>query len=165
MVAWCERPWARETEGLPWHQQHAPRPLKKARLGLLFVPTMLREQAYGVPAGLGAGPEFARHANWHWQGTRSVRQQERAAAARRRGELRGPLGGAFDAAVPSSDGALAASGGNERAVETLSPPPPPLERRAAVGRFLHGRVALSTAGQKCVRADLVLTASRSQGHN
>jgi hypothetical protein len=117
-------------------------------------------------AGLwSAGPEFARHAHWHWQGTRSVRQQERAAAARRRGDWRCPLGGAFDAAVPSSDGALAASGGNKRAVETLSPPPPPLERRAAVGRFLHGRVALSTAGQKCVRADLVLTASRSQGHN
>ena len=72
--------------------------------------------------------------------------------------------GAFDAAGPSSDGALAASGGNERAVETLAPPPPPQERRAAVGRSLHGRFALSTAGRKCVRPDLVLTA-RSQGHN
>ncbi len=46
-----------------------------------------------MPAGLGAGAEFARHANWHWQGTRGVRKQERAAAARRRGDWRGPVGG------------------------------------------------------------------------
>jgi hypothetical protein len=79
----------------------------------------------------------------------------RRAAARARcccpaaGRMERSTRGAFDAVVPSSDGALAASGGDERAVETLSPPPPVLERRAAVGRSLHGRVALSTAGRKC----------------
>jgi hypothetical protein len=63
--------------------------------------------------------------------------------------------GAFAAAGTSSDGALAASDDDACVVETLPPPPPPLERRAAVGRFLHGRVALSTAGRNSVRPDLV----------
>ena len=45
--------------------------------------------------------------------------------------------------------ALAASGGDERAVETVRPPPPAQETRAAVDRFKHDGVSRrSVCGDK-----------------
>ena len=168
-----------DTEGLSWHQQHAPRPCQKRGPPL---------DAARAGAGSAGGPRCRADApeGPNLRGSRAEYSRRAAASARRRcpaaRRLERPTRrlptpaqlpesgsdappGAFDAAGLSSDGALAASGGDERAVETLSPPPPPpQERRAAVGRSLHGRVALSTAGRKSVGADLFLTA-RSQGHN
>jgi hypothetical protein len=163
------RPWWRGASGRgPAGMARMPRACHgtssqcRARAKSAARPTMLRERAYGVPAarGLGAGPprRRARTCAAAGQSTHGMRQQARAAAARPRGDWRGSIGGcARQLACLSRAGmrrpghstqrarlpmlsAFAASGGDERAVETLPPPPPAQETRAAVDRLKHNGV-------------------------